>query len=177
LESAITVMLLPQLQSIKDLRIVADSGATYGHPATSVAKLALSETNFPASFMAPHTEPSSSRITLDDKNAKGQRSMGLLDHHRVMIEWKRISLNLDGKQRGKVIQRVGALGALLCQPKEQEFRVPHCLGIYHNKICDKGYIYRLPSSESKKLGYYYLTDRLGPNSRDRKSKSPATFHY
>jgi hypothetical protein len=96
----------------------------YGHPAASVAKLALSDTNSPASFIVPLTEPSSSRITLDDKNAKGQRSMGLLDHHRVIIEWKRISLNLDGEQRDKVIQRVGALGHSCASRKNKSSGCP-----------------------------------------------------
>jgi hypothetical protein len=167
-ESAIAAILLPQLQSIKDLGIVASSGATYGHLASSAAKLALSEIDPPRVFTEPRIAPSG--VILDEENAKGPRSMGFLDGQRVLIEWKRISPSLDDEQRDKVIRRIEALGALLCQPKEKEFRVPHCLGIYNSTLLDKGYIYRLPSSESEKLGYYSLADRLDPNGRDGKSK-------
>ena len=172
-ESAIAAIFLPQLQrikdlSIKDLGIVASSRATYGHLASSVAKLALSEIDPPRVFTDPSIEPSG--VILDEEIAKGPRSMGFLDGQRVLIEWKRISPSLDDEQRDKVIRRIEALGALLCQPKEQEFRVPHCLGIYNSTLLDKGYIYRLPSSESEKLGYYSLADRLDPNGRDGKSK-------
>ncbi|PMD13270.1 hypothetical protein NA56DRAFT_651857 [Hyaloscypha hepaticicola] len=172
--NAIAAILLPQLRSIKDLSIVASSRATYGHLASSAAKLALSEMNPPRVFTEPRIEPSS--IILDEENAKGPRSMGFLDGQRVLIEWKRISRGLEDEQRDKVIRRIEALGALLCQPKEQEFRVPHCLGIYNSTLLNKGYIYRLPSSESEKLGYYSLADRLDLNGRDGKSKKkPATI--
>ena len=48
------------------------------------------------------------------------------------------------------------------------------LSRYHNStLLDKGYIYQLPSSESEKLGYYSLADRLDPSDGNEKTKKPA----